>query len=116
MEVRIGRSILSADGPDAFASFLSPARQPSWSGSHPNNYPKLHNAAWPGVVGKGDEGAEPCIELATMLDLTAAALVDGIKFDGEDIAATEGYVIVPDWKAVGAGTFRQPLGVDPAGE
>ncbi len=41
------------------------------SGSHPNNYPKLHNAAWPGVVGKGGEGAEPCIELATMLDLTA---------------------------------------------
>ena len=43
------------------------------SGSHPNNYPKLHNAAWPGVVGKGGEGAEPCIDLATMLDLTAAA-------------------------------------------
>ena len=55
------------------------------SGSHPNNYPKLHNAAWPGVVGKGGEGAEPCIELATMLDLTAAALVDGIKFDGFDL-------------------------------
>ncbi len=55
------------------------------SGGHPNNYPKLHNAAWPGVVGKGGEGAEPCIELATMLDLTAAALVDGIKFDGFDL-------------------------------
>ena len=25
------------------------------SGSHPNNYPKLHNAIWPGVVGKGGE-------------------------------------------------------------
>src|SRR5271166_4293545 len=55
------------------------------SGSRPNNYPKLHNAAWPGVVGKGGEGAEPCIEVTTMLDLTAAALVDGIKFDGFDL-------------------------------
>ena len=55
------------------------------TGSHPNNYPKLHNAAWPGVVGKGGDGAEPCIDLATMLDLTAAAEVDGIKFDGFDL-------------------------------
>src|SRR5271168_1344506 len=55
------------------------------SGSHSNNYPKLHNAAWPGVVGKGGEGAEPCIDLATMLDLTAAASVDGVKFDGFDL-------------------------------
>ena len=39
----------------------------------------------PGVVGKGGEGAEPCIDLATMLDLTAAAEVDGIKFDGFDL-------------------------------
>ena len=44
--------------------------------SHPNNFPKLHNAAWPGVVGKG-EGSEPAIDLDTMLDLTAAAEVDG---------------------------------------
>ena len=29
------------------------------SGSHTNNYPKLHNAAWPGVVGKGGEGGSP---------------------------------------------------------
>src|SRR5947209_19194958 len=54
------------------------------SGSHPNNYPKLHNAAWPGVVGKG-EGSEPPIGLDTMLDLTAAAEVDGVKFDGVDL-------------------------------
>ena len=54
------------------------------SGSHPNNFPKLHNAAWPGVVGKGD-GAEPVIDLDTMLDLTAAAEVDGVKFDGVDL-------------------------------
>ena len=42
-----------------------------------NNYPKLHNAMWPGVVGKGAPGAEPTIDLDTMLDLTAAAEVDG---------------------------------------
>jgi len=51
---------------------------------HPNNFPKLHNAAWPGVVGKGN-GGEPPIELDTMLDLTAAAEVDGVKFDGVDL-------------------------------
>ena len=48
-------------------------------------YPKLHNAAWPGVVGKGGEGGEPAIDLDTMLDLTAAANVDGVKFDGVDL-------------------------------
>jgi sugar phosphate isomerase/epimerase len=50
-----------------------------------NNYPKLHNAMWPGLVGKGSPGAEPCLDLDTMLNLTAAAQVDGIKFDGVDI-------------------------------
>ena len=49
-----------------------------------NNFPKLHNAAWPGVVGKGPD-SEPPIELDTMLDLTAAAEVDGVKFDGVDL-------------------------------
>ena len=55
------------------------------SGKHPNNFPKLHNAMWPGIVGKGSEGAEPFIDLDTMLNATAAAEVDGIKFDGVDI-------------------------------
>jgi sugar phosphate isomerase/epimerase len=50
-----------------------------------SNYPKLHNAMWPGLVGKGSPGAEPCIDLDTMLDLTARAEVDGIKFDGVDL-------------------------------
>ncbi len=50
----------------------------------PNNFPKLHNAAWPGVVGKGD-GGEPPIDLDTMLSLTAEAEVDGVKFDGFDL-------------------------------
>lgn len=49
-----------------------------------HNYPKLHNAAWPGVVGKGPD-SEPPIALDTMLNLTAAAEVDGVKFDGIDL-------------------------------
>ena len=49
-----------------------------------NNWPKLHNAMWPGVVGKGGD-AEPPIGLTTLLDLTAAASVDGVKFDGVDL-------------------------------
>ena len=54
------------------------------SANHPNNFPKLHNAAWPGVVGKG-EGSEPAIDLDTMLDLTTRAEADGVKFDGCDL-------------------------------
>ena len=50
-----------------------------------NNFPKLHNAMWPGLVGKGSPGAEPCIDLDTMLDMTARAEVNGVKFDGVDI-------------------------------
>ena len=51
-----------------------------------NNYPKLHNAMWPGLVGKKSMGgAESDIDLDTMLDLTAKANVDGVKFDGVDL-------------------------------
>ncbi len=49
-----------------------------------NNFPKLHNAMWPGLVGKGPD-SEPPISLDTMLELTAAAQVDGVKFDGVDL-------------------------------
>jgi sugar phosphate isomerase/epimerase len=49
-----------------------------------NNYPKLHNATWPGIVGKGPD-SEPPISLDTMLEMTAAAEVDGLKFDGVDL-------------------------------
>ena len=52
---------------------------------HSNNFPKLHNAAWPGVVGKEPGTDQPPIDLDTMLDLTAAAEVDGVKFDGVDL-------------------------------
>src|SRR5262245_2144449 len=50
-----------------------------------NNFPKLHNAMWPGLVGKGSPGAEPSIDLSTMLELTADAEVNGVRFDGVDI-------------------------------
>jgi sugar phosphate isomerase/epimerase len=50
-----------------------------------NNFPKLHNAMWPGLVGKGSPGAEPFIDLDTMLNLTAKAEVNGVKFDGVDL-------------------------------
>jgi sugar phosphate isomerase/epimerase len=46
--------------------------------------PAIHNAMWPGLVGKGPD-SEPFIGLETMLDLTAAAEVDGIHFDGVDL-------------------------------
>ena len=50
-----------------------------------NNWPKLHNATWPGVVGKGPDAEEPFIELDTMLDLTAKAEVNGTRFEGFDL-------------------------------
>ncbi len=50
-----------------------------------NTFPKLHNATWPGVVGKGPGSPEPLIDLETMIDLTAAAEVDGQRFDGVDL-------------------------------
>ncbi len=49
-----------------------------------NNYPKLHNAMWPGLVGKGPD-SEPIIDLDTLLDLTVKADVGGRKFDGVDL-------------------------------
>jgi sugar phosphate isomerase/epimerase len=61
---------------------------------HTNNYPKLHNAMWPGLVGKGSPGAEPSIDLDTMLDLTAKAEVDGVKFDGVDIFLFDPHVSI----------------------
>src|SRR3954449_2850785 len=50
----------------------------------PHSFPALHNAMWPGLVGKGPD-SEPPIDLDTMLDLTAAAVVDGKKFEGVDL-------------------------------
>src|SRR5262249_39231863 len=52
---------------------------------HMNTDPKLPNARWPGLVGKGSPGAEPAIDLDTMLNLTAGAEVHGVRFDGVDL-------------------------------
>jgi sugar phosphate isomerase/epimerase len=49
-----------------------------------NTYPKLHNAMWPGLVGKGPD-SEPPIDLDTMLDLTANTQVNDVRFDGVDL-------------------------------
>jgi sugar phosphate isomerase/epimerase len=49
-----------------------------------NNLPKLHNAMWPGLVGKGP-GSEPFIDLDTMLNLTASAESAGRRFEGVDL-------------------------------
>ncbi|HZS56186.1 MAG TPA: TIM barrel protein [Bryobacteraceae bacterium] len=49
-----------------------------------HQFPVLHNAMWPGLVGKGPE-SEPPIDLETMLNMTAAAEVDGQRFQGVDL-------------------------------
>ena len=59
-----------------------------------HTYPKLHNAMWPGLVGKGSPGAEPTIDLDTMLDLTASTSVDGLKFDGVDLFLFDPHVSI----------------------
>ena len=56
--------------------------------------PALHNAMWPGLVGKGGPGAEPPIDLDTMLDLTANAQVDGTRFDGVDLFLFDPHVSI----------------------
>lgn len=54
-----------------------------------HSLPKLHNAAWPGLVGKEPDSDNPPISLDTMLDYTANALVDGQRFDGIDLFLSE---------------------------
>jgi sugar phosphate isomerase/epimerase len=46
---------------------------------------KLHNAMWPGLVGKEPGTDHPPISLERMLELTAATEVAGRKFDGVDL-------------------------------
>ena len=58
-----------------------------------HHYPRIHNAMWPGLVGKGPD-SEPPIDLDTMLDLTAAAEVNGEKFDGVDLFLSDPHVSI----------------------
>ena len=56
-----------------------------------NSFPKLHNATWPGVVGKGPD-SEPPISFDKMLEMTAAAEVNGNKFDGVDLGLLDPHI------------------------
>ncbi|HLR00419.1 MAG TPA: TIM barrel protein [Sphingobacterium sp.] len=61
------------------------------------SFPKLHNATWPGIVGKG-EGSEPIIPFDDILRFTANAQVDGIGFDGVDIGLLEPHIDISKGK------------------
>jgi Xylose isomerase-like TIM barrel len=58
-----------------------------------HTFPALHNAMWPGLVGKGPD-SEPPIDLDTMLDLTASASVGGVRFDGVDLFLFDPHVSI----------------------
>lgn len=61
---------------------------------HESTRLKLHNAMWPGLVGKGPTAEEPAIDLDTMLRLTAQANVNGQRFDGVDLFLYEPHVSI----------------------
>src|SRR5580765_2157264 len=63
------------------------------SGAPRHTFPALHNAMWPGLVGKGPD-SEPAIDLDTMLDLTANASVNGVTFDGVDLFLFDPHVSI----------------------
>src|ERR1700704_4673070 len=63
------------------------------NGESKHKSPALHNAMWPGLVGKGPD-SEPPIDLDTMLDLTAKASVDGVRFDGVDLFLFDPHVSI----------------------
>jgi sugar phosphate isomerase/epimerase len=63
------------------------------NGASKHKSPALHNAMWPGLVGKGPD-SEPPIDLDTMLDLTANTSVDGVKFDGVDLFLFDPHVSI----------------------
>lgn len=50
---------------------------------------QLHNAMWPGIVGKGEGAVEPDISLDQMLELTKQTRVNGQGFDGIDLNLME---------------------------
>ena len=58
-----------------------------------HTWPAIHNAMWPGLVGKGHD-SEPPIDLDAMLDLTAGAASNGAKFDGVDLFLFDPHVSI----------------------
>ena len=67
------------------------------SAQNQHTRPAIHNAMWPGLVGKGPD-SEPPIDLETMLDFTAAAEVGGIRFDGVDLFASLPHIDIDSTK------------------
>ena len=53
-----------------------------------NNYPKLHNATWPGIVGKGPD-SEPPIPFDTMLEMTDVERRENSRLSCQIIASPE---------------------------
>lgn len=49
---------------------------------------------WPGLVGKGPDADEPAIDLDSMLELTAAAEVNGTRFEGVDLFLYDPHVSI----------------------
>ncbi|TVR68698.1 MAG: sugar phosphate isomerase/epimerase [Spirochaetaceae bacterium] len=61
-------------------------------------YPKVHNAAWPGVVGKEPGTDHPPIDLDTMIKLTTGAKVNGRSFDGIDLFIADPHISIDSSK------------------
>ena len=55
---------------------------------------KLHNASWPGLVGKGPGTPEDFFTLDAMIDFTVKANVGGKKFDGLDLFLASPHVAI----------------------
>src|SRR5215468_10443499 len=78
-----------------------------------NRFPALHNAMWPGLVGKGPD-SEPPIDLDTMLDLilfdphvSIDASDDELKRLEDRIRARNllvGSLVAPVWPPTGGGS------------
>jgi hypothetical protein len=50
-----------------------------------NNFPKLHNAMWPGLVGKGSPARSPSSTSTPCSTSPPRPEVGGVKFDGVDL-------------------------------
>jgi hypothetical protein len=82
------------------------------AGASTNRFPALHNAMWPGLVGKGPD-SEPPIDLDTMLDLTVNASVDGVKFDGVDLFLFDPHVSIDSSDDLKRSPIRSRGGIQP---
>ena len=79
-----------------------------------HKYPALHNAMWPGLVGKGSAGAEPSIDLDTMLDLTSKAEVNGTTVTPDSSGTNELSAIIPALQIPRDGNFNYSVSAEVA--